>query len=627
MHNNPRPIQIDKEYAKIVVQKLFDQMIVTLGREFFATEYEDMPLFEISSQPILLADGILDYVPMVGTDRETFVKLQVYSAPNTFEQSSKVVTGGSFGLKQDHYGVLSIKINSKYSPSALMNLMHTTIRNRNPVFDQMYSVFIHEYSHARQYRKSLDVDDRSTGQIAKEEGYETYLNSPREIDAHMQQIIDELLFKYETKPSMIGIFFNSNPIDVALKMVSPEYRRIAPYLTEKNNMRMLSASAQALMENGFVFKRKGLRNNPDYQGSHQPPSPDYGSPLYDLTLNGTYPNDVYSSNGRTYYGDVFGADKKAWEKVKVCHNNPECKVTIYRTIPKSVPANKQKIYDGDWVSLDLKYTIDHAEREFGRNNYVVLSAKVKAKELFTDGNSLAEWGWWSANNMPSAIGSSPMSKALISRHLRFNPKPKSNPNKKKVDPVERFKRWHWGKEPTHQIQIDDDRFPAELIEIGRLMEMRIDLADETGNRANPKEELGLEIDNKSINECYVLFDNDHSKERIYFYLNDETQRDFADLYDQIDSEPKVLNELAKFGGGHHSRMNDYPMVYAKPLGYLTHLVYYTHKKGDDDGIGSGYVHEMGEEKGGTHPLIAIAEDGTIWMCGGSYTCPNAGITN
>jgi len=36
---------------------------------------------------------------------------------------------------------------------------------------------------------------------------------------------------------------------------------------------------------------------------------------------------------------------------------------------------------------------------------------------------------------------------------------------------------------------------------------------------------------------------------------------------------------------------------------------------------------MGEEKGGTHPLIAIAKDGTIWMCGGSYTCPNAGITN
>jgi len=117
---------------------------------------------------------------------------------------------------------------------------------------------------------------------------------------------------------------------------------------------------------------------------------------------------------------------------------------------------------------------------------------------------------------------------------------RNNPKKKKVNPVDRFKRWHWGEEPTHQIQIDDDRFPAEMIEIGRLMEMRIDLADETGNRANPKEELGLEIDNKSINECYVLFDNNHPKDRIYFHLNNETQKDFADLYDQIDIDQLCL---------------------------------------------------------------------------------------
>lgn len=196
----------------------------------------------------------------------------------------------------------------------------------------------------------------------------------------------------------------------------------------------------------------------------------------------------------------------------------------------------------------------------------------------------------------------------------------------KIDPQERFKRWHWGIEPTHKLHIDDPRFPDESIEIGRLMEMTLDMLDQDGNRANPTEKLGLEIDDNSINECFVLFDHNHSKDRIYFLLNEETQNDFADLYHQLEEDPVQLQDLAHLGGGHHGKMKDYPTVLVKPLGYMTDVAYYTHKKGDDDGIGSGYIHEMGEE-GGTHPILAVAEDGTIWLAGGSYTCPNAGITN
>jgi hypothetical protein len=195
-----------------------------------------------------------------------------------------------------------------------------------------------------------------------------------------------------------------------------------------------------------------------------------------------------------------------------------------------------------------------------------------------------------------------------------------------IDPVERFRRWHWGKAPTHIIEIDDERFPDHNIEIGRLMEITVELLDEDDNRSNPVDRLGLEIDEKSVNECHIMFDHAHSKDRIYVDLNKETQDDFAQLYEQLDHEPIDLNELASMTEGIHSDMNDYPTVLVKPLGYITDVCYYTHKNGDDDGIGSGYHHEMGEETG-IQPILAVAEDGTIWFAGGDYTCPNAGITN
>ena len=198
--------------------------------------------------------------------------------------------------------------------------------------------------------------------------------------------------------------------------------------------------------------------------------------------------------------------------------------------------------------------------------------------------------------------------------------------KSSVDAEERYKRWHWGIDSTHQLKVDDDRFPDEMIEIGRLMELR--LVRPEIDRSNPKysDNLSIEIDEDSINECYVVFDHNHSKDRIYFLLNPQTQEDFKEIYNDLDDTPIGMNDIAIHGGGHHGDMKDYPDQLVKPFAYITDVVYYTHKKGDDDGIGSGYVHKMGEE-GGTEPILGIAEDGTIWMLGGSYTCPYAGITN
>ena len=210
----------------------------------------------------------------------------------------------------------------------------------------------------------------------------------------------------------------------------------------------------------------------------------------------------------------------------------------------------------------------------------------------------------------------------------------------KISPSEMYKRWHWGKEVTDVWEYDDSRLPSTLIGIGRLWELyvnehpRLDRTGKSDSEWNIHEDaviLGPEL--KDVNENYVLFDPDHSDERIYFVLSEEMQQDLQELYQNLEEHPIVLSDLAKEVGGKHGKDRDYPYVIVKPLGYLSHLAYWTHKEGDYPP--SPYVHEMGEgDEGksgrkiqGFEPLLAVSEDGNLWLAGGSYTCPVEGITN
>ena len=44
---------------------------------------------------------------------------------------------------------------------------------------------------------------------------------------------------------------------------------------------------------------------------------------------------------------------------------------------------------------------------------------------------------------------------------------------KKINIDERFKRWHWGIEPTGTLNVPTPPYPEEMVEIGRLMEFRL----------------------------------------------------------------------------------------------------------------------------------------------------------
>ena len=60
---------------------------------------------------------------------------------------------------------------------------------------------------------------------------------------------------------------------------------------------------------------------------------------------------------------------------------------FYAKPDRSIP----EINDGDWVSINSHYAKEHGQRYL--DNYRILTKTVTANQLFTDGNSIHEWGY------------------------------------------------------------------------------------------------------------------------------------------------------------------------------------------------------------------------------------------
>jgi len=143
-----------------------------------------------------------------------------------------------------------------------------------------------------------------------------------------------------------------------------------------------------------------------YRGSHKAPSPDFGAPLHDLTGGGQmYPADVYSAKATQFYGTGYPkADKEAFDLAKRVRGNPDAEVTMYRAVPKD--ENIKTINAGDWVTLSKDYAKTHGESVL-QGDYKIISQKVKAKELWTNADSIHEFGY-----QPQKKATAPQQEAL-----------------------------------------------------------------------------------------------------------------------------------------------------------------------------------------------------------------------
>jgi hypothetical protein len=219
------------------------------------------------------------------------------------------------------------------------------------------------------------------------------------------------------------------------------------------------------------------------------------------------------------------------------------------------------------------------------------------------------------------------------------------------DPDNAWNDWHWkkkGRETPRRIRVPTPHIGEDtrLIEAGSFVSTHFEPLDATKRRLErilpimrademteeaalegnePEQYSVIELEEPDWPSNWVSFDFDHPDDRIYILLSSAIRAEVAaNLWDP-EAPSFSLGEVAAAVGGSHGDDDDYPDIQVQPLGHIFYLSYYTHKEEEGDGGQSNiWIHRMGEE-GGIEPILAVSEDGRLWIAGGSYKCPNAGI--
>ena len=222
-----------------------------------------------------------------------------------------------------------------------------------------------------------------------------------------------------------------------------------PIYVEKNDKHLFVMEGRHRMVAFWLNKMKEIpvayvskKNiSEDYKGEHQSAGKE-GAPLHDMTHNEVYPKDYYDR-----WHEYAQNEKDAALVVNGYRNKPNRQVTIYRAVPHNqtkeerldalekaqamwMRRNKvhpefqkeyqklgsKKYYEwlgdeeekvkksndkvenidsinpGDWVTIVRRYAKEHGQDNLN-NKFRIISKKVKAKDVYTDGNSLAEFGY------------------------------------------------------------------------------------------------------------------------------------------------------------------------------------------------------------------------------------------
>ena len=202
---------------------------------------------------------------------------------------------------------------------------------------------------------------------------------------------------------------------VTMGSKSAELSALKTRLDELNNQFATdTAPPSAVREHGAVMKRyqelqdelfpraqttpaevadetaQGLLDT-SYRGGHSAPSREFGAQLHQLDQ--IFPDDIYSPQAARNYGHYGGNDPMDRQTMRLAQSlrgKPDADVTIYRAVPKD-----EKIKDinqGDWVTINKQYAKEHGESVL-LGDYKILEKKVKAKDIWTNADSIHEYGY------------------------------------------------------------------------------------------------------------------------------------------------------------------------------------------------------------------------------------------
>jgi hypothetical protein len=131
----------------------------------------------------------------------------------------------------------------------------------------------------------------------------------------------------------------------------------------------------------------------DYRGVHRAPGwSEDGSTASLDNLTAIYPDDIYDTRvAPRYYGHMEdpAADREMIEMFARLRGRPDVGVPVYRAVPVDAPDG---LNPGDWVTPSRRYAEGHGQSALG-GEYRIIEGNVPARELYTDANSIFEFGW------------------------------------------------------------------------------------------------------------------------------------------------------------------------------------------------------------------------------------------
>jgi hypothetical protein len=131
-----------------------------------------------------------------------------------------------------------------------------------------------------------------------------------------------------------------------------------------------------------------------YMSGHEAPmAEEINNPIWDLTGehtgNDLYPKDIYSFEASRLYSSGSEADPQAIGILHSLKGKPNESVAVYRAVPKDAPS---ELNPGDWITLTRAYAKGHGESNL-KGDFKIVKRTVKARDIFTDANSIQEFGY------------------------------------------------------------------------------------------------------------------------------------------------------------------------------------------------------------------------------------------
>lgn len=176
------------------------------------------------------------------------------------------------------------------------------------------------------------------------------------------------------------------PNQIPYKKQSPKFMAVSRVSSKMQRYRDRGMSVQDVWN-----KIDELEPEVDYHSTHAAPGPDFGTQLHDSdSINtGWFPDFYARPNLYSDSGNREPYDAESQKAMMQYQNQPDAGVPIYRAGPKG------EINQGDWVTLSPSYALQHSysNNDNPAEDMPIWTTSVPAHTLWTDGNSINEWGY------------------------------------------------------------------------------------------------------------------------------------------------------------------------------------------------------------------------------------------